>query len=130
MNKQEAKISPKIAKWYLKACFRSGPFEIKHTRGKNVFNFKEISDHQLHYLESATTPHGFVYKLVDANMGHLPFDYMMYRNSPAYVVIVYPDIVCAIHILDIIKIKEKNPSISKERAVKKAHFTVLLKYIL
>ena len=121
MNKAEQKISPKVAKWFKNTVKKSTPFEIKHTRGSSVFHLNEISNHQLIYLEAATTKKGFIYKIVDANIGFTPFDYIMYKNTEAYVIIVFPNIVCAIEIRKILNYKEKSLPIME--AINIADFT-------
>jgi len=122
MNKQESKISNKVATWFWKLPqTKCNPFEIKHTRGKERFNFKEISNHQLTWLEAATTKKGFKYKIVDANIGYTPFDYIMYKDTKAYIIIVFPKIVCAIEIRKILKYKKK--SLVEKEGLKIADFT-------
>ncbi len=127
MNKQEAKISNKVATWFWKLPeTKSYPFEIKHTRGGDRFNFKEISNHQLTWLEAATTKKGFKYKIVDANIGFNPFDYMMYKNTKAYIIIVFPTIIICIEIRKILKYISKKKSINEIDGLKIADFTVKL----
>ena len=103
MNKQEAEITPKINKWFRRVAIGSCPFEIKHTRGNNEFEFDELSEHQRNYLVAATTEIGCLWKIPDANMGYNPFDCIFYKNSSAYVIIAFPVWTVVLNILDIDK---------------------------
>jgi len=121
----EAKITPKIAKWFQKQVTNSCPFEIKHTKGNDRFMVNELSQHQRDWLLAATTPRGMVWKIPDANIGYIPFDCILYKKSIAYIIIVYPQYVIALdirHILDL-----KNPSLKESEALKISSFKVLLK---
>lgn len=125
MNKYEAKISNKIAIWFLEEVNESCPFEIKHTKGDNFINMNAFAEHQKHSLEACTTKHGFVWKIPDANMRHLPFDYMIYKKSPAFVIIRYPGVITVIHIQDLLKVK--TPSLSEDKAIELCQFMKLTK---
>ena len=120
MNKREAKQTPKIMKWFLQIVKTSSPLEIKHTRGKHYFAMRELKQHQRDYLLSATTEHGFAYKLPD-NECFQPFDVIIYQNTPAYVAIAYPDIICLIEIREILKITA--PSLLEKEAIKISYAT-------
>lgn len=124
MKKQEATATPKVAKWFLKQIEKSVPFEIKHTRGYNTFNFNEIANHQLVYLEAATTKKGFYWKIEDEPGKFRPFDCISYKNTDAYILIVFPKIVCAIEIREILKIKNKHKSISSKEAEEIADYKI------
>ena len=129
MNKYEAEITPFVNKWMLEIIPEPAPWEIKHTRGKDRFPMSELMSeeriHEHHSLMASTTPRGFVYKIPDLG-SYNPFDSFGYKNSPAYVVIVYPDIVIAIHVH---KIDITVKSISREEAIYLSDFTIALKEI-
>jgi len=111
-------------KWFASVTNCSAPFEIKHTKGSDNFKMRELSKHQRDYLLAATTENGMTYKIRDANIGHNPFDCFHYKNSHAYVVIVYPCFIVAIEIQDMLKIK--TPSLFITDAVNMAHFVELV----
>ena len=100
----------------------SGPIEVKHTRGKERFNMKELKEHQIDALNAATTEEGIWWKIPDTGFGASPFDVLFYKNSDAFVIIAYPTWVCCIHIHDIIIIN--SPSIDEETARQISRFTV------
>ncbi len=120
----EAKITPKIMRWFTSTNSLSSPFEIKHTKGEDNFQMSKLSKHQRDYLLAATTKKGMIWKIPDANIGYIPFDCIHYKNSRAYVVIVYSQLVVAIHIIDILQVK--TPSLHVNDAKEMAHFTGLL----
>ena len=127
MKKLEAKHTPAIYKWLLQKINKSVPLEVKHTRGGNTFNFKELAEHQLLYLQAATTERGFAYKLPDDGEWK-PFDVIIFKNTDAYVAIIYPgDIVHILKIQTIYKLKEKKiVSLHKDEARRLAFFTMQL----
>jgi len=120
MQSKEANITPKVMKWFAGTAITSCPFEIKHTLGKNRFTLSKLSEHQRNWLRASTTERGITYKLVDANIGFQPFDCIHYKNSPAYVIIVYPTTTCAIHIKMIMAWKK--PSITEKEAISISSF--------
>ena len=124
MNKQEAQITTKLKKWYHSVAETSGPIEVKHTRGKNTFNLKELSEHQIDWLKAATTNHGCWWKIPDTGYGANPFDVLFYKNAPAYVIIAYPVWVVAIHIDDITLLDLK--SLDQDTGLQISRFKVKL----
>jgi len=104
MKKLEAQSSPKVMEWFSSQVSSSSPVEIKHTRGSSSFNMRELKEHQRNYLLAATTGRGCYWKIPDYGTFN-PFDYMLYKNAPAYVNIVYPEHIYAIEIHDILKIE-------------------------
>lgn len=124
MNKAEAKITAAINKWFSKIVPTSSPWEVKHTRGDKVFHMDEIAEHQYNYLYAATTDYGCTWKIPDTGYSYNPFDVIHYKNTPAYVIIVYPLNVYAIEIHNIMKIKK--PSLDEATALKLSEFTTKL----
>lgn len=124
MNKAEAKITPKIMKWFLAVSPKSAPGEIKHTHGKDTFKMVELSIHQRDWLHSCSSKYGCRWKIPDANMGHNPFDFFMYKDAAACVIIVYPKEAIAIHIKKYLKIK--TPSLHIDEAKRLSLFIVKL----
>jgi len=98
MQKQEASITPRVNRWVAAVIPRSAPWDVKHTRGKKTFPLREIKPHQRNYLMAATTKTGFTYKIPDIGLSHPPCDTVCYKNTDAYIVIVYPTMVYAIDI--------------------------------
>jgi len=124
MNKAEQKVAPKVNKWMASVVKGSCPWEIKHTRGAQTFNIANVAQHQIDYLTAATTEHGFTYKIPDLGVT-TPCDTIHYKNSQAYVVIVYPNSTHAIHIRDINSLIElKKMSLSEEKARLLAKYSV------
>jgi len=113
-KKSEADKSNEVMKWFLTKVGTSCPVEIKHTRGKEYFNMRELKEHQKAWLLLATTDIGSYWKIPDTGYGYNPFDYLLYKNSEAYIIIIYPDVTWAISIHDIIKFK--GPKLSNEEA--------------
>ena len=124
MQKEEAKVTTKLKKWYHSVAETSGPIEVKHSRGKTIFNLRELKKHQRDWLKAATTEHGCWWKIPDVGHGYNPVDVLFYKNAPAYVIIAFPTWVCAIHIDDILILN--SPSIDEGTAVQISAFKVLL----
>ncbi len=124
MKKLEAEITTKLRLWYLSVAETSGPIEVKHTRGKDRFNMKELKEHQIDWLLAATTEKGCWWKIPDTGFGASPFDVLFYKNADAYVAIAYPTWVCFIHITDIVIIN--SPSLDEETALQISTFKVLV----
>ncbi len=64
-------------------------FEIKDTRGKDVFYLRELKVHQRHALLAARLGK-FPYKISDSTIGYRPFDAVLFGNMPAYLIVKYP----------------------------------------
>ena len=123
MKKLEADVTNKLKPWIVDVTKVSSPIEVKHTRGKNRFNMRELKEHQIDWLHAATTEQGCWWKIPDTGYGFNPFDVMFYKNSHAYVTIVFPQWACTISIQEIIKITA--PSITEDEAVSISTFTML-----
>lgn len=68
----------------------TGPWEVKSTRGKDIFYTREIKPHQKHALIACTTEEGFTFKIPDAGYAFLPFDGVTFKNSPAFIIVAFP----------------------------------------
>ena len=84
MRKREQQVGPKLTP--IETC----PFEVKSTRGANVFYLREIRSHQMTSLLACNTDVGFKWKIPDAGWGFLPFDYIYFKNTQGYFVIAFP----------------------------------------
>jgi len=117
MKKEEAKVTPRVNKWCQNWLPQSTPFDVKHTRGKDRFDLREIYDHQLDYMLAATTDHGFSFKIEDAGYCHPPCDTVMYKKAKyAGFVIVFPEFTCYLRATVIEQIT--TPSITENYAKK------------
>ncbi len=114
MQKLEASITPRVNKWLSAVIKKSSPWDVKHTRGKKTFPLREIKPHQRDYLMAATTKTGFIYKIPDIGLSHPPCDTVCFKDTDAFIVIVYPTRVYAIDIRIIDTVKD--PSLTEERA--------------
>ena len=89
LNKREAKWSTTVfRKWVLEHRPPAGPFEPKYST-KDSLPFSAVAEHQLVALLACMTDAGFLWKIPDLGQ-RSPFDFIYYRNSPAWVVIKYP----------------------------------------
>jgi len=122
---KEKNITPQVIKWFSRVVPHSCPFEIKHTRGKSLFTLNELAQHQRDYLLAATTDHGVTWKIPDVNAGYNPFDCFHFKNSEAYVIIVYSFFTVAIRIQDILKVE--TPSLHSKDAMELSQFTIKTK---
>lgn len=117
MNKQEASMTAAVNKWFSILCPQSSPWEIKHTRGAKMFNLKNIEEHQYDNLIAATTPEGCTYKIPDFGPSFPPFDVLHYKNTPAYVIIIFPTTTYVIEIgVIMLYIEHNGHSLPEERA--------------
>lgn len=115
MRKQEADITPRVNRWVQSWISESTPFDVKHTRGANRFELREIADHQLDYMLAAGTEHGFIFKIEDAGYRHPPCDTVLYKNAKyAGFAIVFPTWTCYLLATDIERIRV--PSITEQTA--------------
>lgn len=89
MKKQEAKFTTRVRKWL--RDHGTGAYEIKHTRGSEHFNCRELKRHQRDCLLAAASPIGFAYKIPDDGVAYKPFDVVAFKGARAYVVICYPE---------------------------------------
>ena len=89
MNKKEAKFSIKFRHWLRAYPIRmSCTFEIKDTRGKKSFPFKEFKKEQMDWGLAIKSKKGILMRQVGG--GGEP-DYTYHYQEPAFVVINYPD---------------------------------------
>lgn len=112
MKKHEAEVSITFRHW-LKANhlkFRSATFEMKDTRGKDIFNLKELKEEQINHALACKSPQGNLMRSVGTTG---MADYIFMKKSQAYVVIHYPKLLVVIDINIIIKEKQ---NISSKRA--------------
>lgn len=124
MRKQEAEITPRVNRWVQSWIPESAAWDVKHTRGENRFQMREIKEHQRDYLLAAGTDHGFTFKIEDAGYRHPPCDTVCFKNSQySGFAIVFPDVTCYIlaGVINIIN----DPSITQDRAQKLAVKSVL-----
>lgn len=95
---------------------------MKHTRGKDRWQCRELREHQRNALRACQTDTGFTFKLPDLGFSHLPFDCIFYRNSPAYVIIGFPT---RFYIVLIDKlVAHKTGSLTESQVAGKAEFVV------
>lgn len=117
MNKKEADMTTRINKWFPIIVPQSSPWEVKHTRGANTFNLNEIAEHQYDNLLASTTQEGCTYKIPDFGPSFPPFDVLHYKNTPAYVIIVFPSVTYVLEIRDIMQyIEDNGKSLPEEHA--------------
>jgi len=102
-----------ILRHWLKANhikFKSATFETKNTRGKDIFNLKELKEEQINHALACKSPQGNLMRTVGTTG---IADYIFMKKSQAYVVIHYPKLLVVIDINIIIKEKQ---NISSKRA--------------
>lgn len=122
MKKHEAEFTTKVKRWL--RGFGAGAYEIKHTRGSEWFICRELKRHQRDCLLAASSPTGFVYKIPDDGIAYKPFDLFVLRDTPAYVVICYPEEFC---VIPIARMEEwRAPTLSVRNARLLADFTLRL----
>lgn len=86
MNKNEQKFTGRFRLW-AKRHMPSCVVEVKHTRGVDRFRCSELKEHQYWSLKAARSKDGLAYKIPDDGMGSKPFDLILLKKVPAYVVI-------------------------------------------
>ena len=67
----------------------SCPLEVKDTRGKEYFSYAELKEEQINNGLASKSDRGNLIRISVGTVG-AP-DYAYYRNSPAYLVIKYPN---------------------------------------
>ena len=88
MRKREAAFQTQFNLWLRDNYKGSGVFELKQT-SKDYLSFDAVKEHQIAGLLAAK--HGtLVHKISDETRGYKPFDSFILRNTPAYIVIKYP----------------------------------------
>lgn len=123
MKKLEAEATTKLRRW-LQDHVGTGAFEIKHTRGLDRFDLRELHEHQKDALAACSSPFGFSYKIPDEGRGYKPFDLFVLKGVQGWVVIVYPQMAVVIQ-SDKME-KWQNPSISCSEAMALSSFMVKL----
>lgn len=115
-KKREADFGVYLRHWIKKnPQFKTCAIELKHTRGKNRFNFSELKDEQIAYAMCVSSDQGILTR-VRGLSGEA--DYLYMRNEVAFITIRYPNNVVFITINDYIseKVNSKKKSLSEERA--------------
>jgi hypothetical protein len=117
MKKSEAKFTTEFLKWVKETYKKTGAYEIKHTRGKSSFPFKELKDHQARALQVARGS-VLAYKIPDDSQSYKPFDCFCLAGERSYVVIKYPKFFCLIDIDTFIleRDRSKRASLTASRA--------------
>jgi len=117
MQKKEASFSTQFGHYLMSGRFKSpwGPTELKDTRGKERFPFKELKEAQVNHLLACTTKKGIVMRTIGAT--GIP-DLCPYKNSPAYVAIKYPKefFIIGINTYVLERGRSKSKSLTRERA--------------
>lgn len=117
LNKREANWSTTIFRsWVLKHFNHSAIFEVKHTRGKSLFPFKEVKEKQRSKMLQIRHDK-FLWKNPDTG-DETPPDFFLLVKEPTFVVIKYPKGVAIIPI-DTFLLEEKRSkrkSLTWERA--------------
>lgn len=94
----------------------SCPLEVKDTRGKEYFNYAELKEEQINNALASKSDKGNLVRISVGTVG-AP-DYVWFINSPAYIVIKYPDHFSFIDIETLIleRDRSKRKSLTGERA--------------
>jgi hypothetical protein len=91
LKKVEAKFTTaKVAKWVEANLTPPAIIEVKHTRGKDSFPFKEIRPKQRLWLLRAMAPEGKWYKHPDTTLGEQLPDGQLIGLQDAWIIIKYP----------------------------------------
>lgn len=115
MIKLEAQFTPRVNRWVQSWIPESAAWDVKHTRGSNRFEMREVADHQRDYLLAAGTDHGFTFKIEDAGFRHPPCDTVFFKKAKwCGFAIVFPNFTCYILAKDLDQVEI--PSITEEYA--------------
>lgn len=88
MKKREASFQTQFNLWLREHYEGSGAFELKQTQTDSI-PFSAVKEHQIAGL--LASKHGtLIYKIPDETRSFKPFDSFILRNTPAFVVIKYP----------------------------------------
>ena len=85
LNKREARITPRVLKWFKENYKESVALEIKAT-STNSIPKSALKDHQLKALLAVKSERGLTYKIPDNARIRLPFDAFQMKNTQAFVV--------------------------------------------
>ena len=124
--KQEANISL-VLRHYLKAnpIPFSCPIEVKDTRGKMYFNFKELKDKQVNNALASKSSKGNLIRISGGTVGGP--DYAWYfKTELAPIFIHYPKHLIIIDIEAFLLAKKDSKSLSLEKAKDIAHKVIFL----
>lgn len=117
-KKKEADFGLTFRSWWKYNHHRivSGSYELKDTRGKNYLLYSEVTDEQIKSGLANKSDIGNLIRVINGTIGTA--DYILLRNSYAYIVIKYPKKFCIIDIETFIleKHKNKRKSLTFERA--------------
>jgi hypothetical protein len=97
MRKDEAKFQTFFNKWVRESFKKTAAYELKSTRGKSSFPFREFKEHQERSLRIVRAG-VLAYKIPDDSQSFKPFDSFSMSGERAYVVIKYPQFFCMIDI--------------------------------
>lgn len=109
----EADFGVDLKHWFEKNKPLTSSLEIKHTRGKNSFSFRELKEEQIAFAKRISSDKGAWIRTLGQNGEP---DYIWMRNEIAYIPIRYPKGFVFITIDNILFEKEKRKSLSWERA--------------
>lgn len=112
---KEADAGLKFRKWWEKNGMNA-PYEMKDTRGRDYFPFREITDEQINIATAANSYKGVLIRISSGTVG-AP-DYIGLRDSPYWFVIKYPKTfeVIGIQTFLLEKKRSKSKSLSYKRA--------------
>jgi|TARA_R100001530_G_scaffold100538_1_gene69890 hypothetical protein len=85
LNKREAKITPRVLKWFSKNYPFSVALEIKATKTNSIPG-SALKSHQKKALIAVQSEAGLSYKIPDASYLRLPFDAFQLKNTKSFVV--------------------------------------------
>lgn len=112
---QEADFGVQLKHHIEKTNPPTSSLEIKDTRGKNTFYYKELKPEQIAFALAISSDKGAWIRTLGLNGEP---DYVWLRNEPAYIIIKYPKFYCFITVGNFLHEKESNKrkSLTSERA--------------
>lgn len=117
LNQHEAKFGTRLAEWMYENPdkFVTSSMETKDTKGKNYLPFVAVETPQVNYAKRISGPKGAFIRVTGTD-GQPDWIWMV--NSPAWIVIKYPEFFCMVSIgnWEYEKSKSKAKSLSSERA--------------
>jgi hypothetical protein len=123
LKKYEAHSSLDFKKWVIENLGYTASLEMKDSRGRNSIPFSEVKKEQIDYAVAISSDKG-AWIRVEGRNGEP--DYIWLKNTPAFIVIKYPSVFCAISIKDFLKEKKnsKRKSLTVEKALLISTFLV------
>lgn len=123
---RESKSAVLFRHWLRANPQSSGSYEMKDSRGKYSISFSEFKDHQLNYGLAIKRDRGAFIRVIGSNGEP---DYVYLRNSPAWVVVRFPESFEIIDVEDLMLEKDRGimKSLSHERARAIAKVSIPLK---